>query len=302
MNVDLNKLSLFAAVYEAGSVTRAAEALHITPSAVSQSLGNLEADLGFKLFQRISKKLVPMAEAEALYEVFRRTSKEIATVVEASRSQKKTLTGTLKIGAPQEFGARHVVPAVKEFPEAQFRLEFGLPDDLMVKVISQELDFAFCDDGPYLRKYDKLLVHQTVFKEEAILICSKHFYHDEVKGQHSFAHLSALPHVDYRADRKVIHLWYEHHFHKTPARIDLRLSAPTVSAMKEAALSGIGLAFIPTYLIEAELKSGKLVEIPTRKAPYINPIVLVQKADKVPGHLEKTFIGKFIGRTWPGTL
>lgn len=45
----------------------------------------------------------------------------------------------------------------------------------------------------------------------------------------------------------------------------------------------------------AELKSKKLVSIPTKKSAYINPIVLVQKADKVPSLLEKKFISKFIG-------
>lgn len=292
--MDLNKLSLFAAVYESGSVTRAAETLNVTPSAVSQSLGILEESLGFKLFQRISKKIIATPEAENLYQVFKKTSKELENAVEASRSQKKTLTGTLRIGAPPEYGARHVVPATKEFSDAQFRLEFGLPDDLMLKVISQELDFAFCDTGPYLRKYEKLLVQTKVFEEEAVLVCSKHFYNEHIKHNHTFAHLSELPHVDYRSDRKILNLWYQHHFHRVPAKINLRLSAGNVAAMKEAALCGIGLAFIPTYLIDAELKSGKIVVILTKKSAYINPIYLVQKADKVPGHLEKTFIQKIL--------
>jgi DNA-binding transcriptional LysR family regulator len=294
MNVDLNKLSAFSRVYEARSVTRAAEVLNLTPSAVSQTLTSLEKELGFILFQRISRKLIPTREAEELYEVYRKISKELEGAISSGRSKKKTLSGILKIGAPPEFGARQVVKVVGEFPEAQFQLQFGLPDDLIMKVISQELDFAFCDSGPYLKKFEKLVVFKTVFEEEAILVSSKTFYQKHIHGNHGFHHLSVLPHVGYRPDRKVLNLWYQHHFHKVPAKLDLRLSAGNVNAMKEAALNGIGLAFIPTYLIETELKSGKLVAIPTKKSPYINPIVLVQKADKVPGHLEKTFIQKFV--------
>lgn len=295
--MDLNKLSLFSQVFESRSVTGAAKLLHVTPSAVSQALSALEEELGFILFQRISRKLIPTTAAHELFEVVRRTSREIENCIEVGRAKKKTLAGTLKIGAPPEFGARNVVKVVSDYAQekdARFELDFGLPDELIVKVISQELDFAFCDDGPYLKKYEKLVVHQSVFEEEAILVCSKSFYQKEVKGDHGFAHLSQLPHADYRKDKKVIHLWYQHHFHKTPASLDLRLSAGNVRAMIEAALHGIGLVFIPTHLITQELKSGKLVPIPTKKSPYINPIVLVQKADKIPGYLEKSFIQKFL--------
>ena len=137
-------------------------------------------------------------------------------------------------------------------------------------------------------------MHQTVFKEEAVLVCSKDFFQKEVNENFSFDHLSSLPHSDYRSDRKVINLWYDYHFGKVPASLDLRLTAAQVNAMKEAALLGMGLVFIPTHLIRNELKSKKLVTIPTKKPAYVNPIVLVQKADKVPSLLEKKFISKFV--------
>ncbi len=165
---------------------------------------------------------------------------------------------------------------------------------LLSRVLNQDLDFAFCDGGPYLKKYSKLIVYQTVFKEEAVLVCSKEFYQKWVKGDHTFEHLSFLPHSDYRPDRKVLNLWYQYHFNKIPSEFDLRLSGSQVNAMIQSALMGIGLVFIPTHLIELELKAKKLVIIPTKKSAYINPIVLVQKADKVPSLLEKTFISKFL--------
>lgn len=296
--VDLNKLKIFAAILESGGVSMAAQVLHVTPSAVSQTLTQLEDELGFRLFQRISKKLYPTEQAKQLYTVFQKCSNEIKVCLDGIDSKKSEPSGTLRIGAPPEYGSRQLVDVASEFfkyQHARFELELGLPDHLLNKVLNQELDFAFCDGGPYLKKYSKLVVHQTVFKEEAVLVCSKDFFHKEVKGNFSFEHLSSLPHSDYRPDRKVINLWYDYHFGKVPASLDLRLSASQVNAMIQAALVGIGLVFIPSHLIEAELKSKKLLEIPTKKSVYINPIVLVQKSDKVPSLLEKKFISKFIG-------
>ncbi len=212
------------------------------------------------------------------------------------KEKKSALSGTLKIGAPPEFGSREVVRAMASFkdePGARFELTLGLPDDLLKRVITQDLDFAFCDDGPYLKSYKKLLVSRVIFKEEAVLVCSPEFQKSRVKGNHSFQHLSALPHCDYRADHKVLQLWYEHHFGKSPQELDTRLIAPHVGSMIQGALHGLGLAFIPTYLIENELRSKSLVLIPGKKKEYVNPILLVQKADKVPGKLEKAFIATF---------
>lgn len=296
-NLDLNKLRIFTAIYETKSVTKAGERLRVTPSAVSQSLTQLESELGFHLFQRISKKLLPTAQADSLFSVVQKYNMELSECLTQARASKNTISGLLKIGAPPEFGSRQVVQRASSFfkhHDARFQIEFGLPDELLQKVVSQELDFAFCDGGPYLKKYSKLILHQTVFKEEAVLVCSREFYQMEVRGDYSFGHLSSLPHSEYRPDRKVLNLWYQHHFGKTPVSLDLRLSAPQVNAMIQAALAGMGLVFIPTHLIQAELKSKKLVVIPTKKSAYVNPIVLVQKADKVPTLLEKKFISKFI--------
>ena len=55
--LDLNKLKVFAVILESNGVGKAAHVLNVTPSAVSQTLNQLEKELGFKLFQRISKKL-----------------------------------------------------------------------------------------------------------------------------------------------------------------------------------------------------------------------------------------------------
>lgn len=296
-NLDLNKLRIFTAIYESKSVTKAGERLRVTPSAVSQSLTQLESELGFHLFQRISKKLLPTAQADSLFSVVQKYNVELGEYLIRARESKNTISGLLKIGAPPEFGSRQVVQCASSFfkhKDARFQIEFGLPDDLLQKVVSQELDFAFCDGGPYLKKYSKLVVYQTVFKEEAVLVCSREFFQKEVKGDFSYGHLSSLPHSDYRSDSKVINLWYEHHFGKVPTSMDLRFSASHVNAMVQAALAGMGLVFIPTHLIQAELKTKKLIAIPTKKSAYVNPIVLVQKADKVPTLLERKFISTFI--------
>lgn len=296
-NIDLNKLRIAATVFREGSAALAAERLRVTPSAISQSLKQVEKELGFRLFQRISKRLLPTEEAKHLFPLYERFLSELQGCVDTSIQGSQEIRGTLKIGAPPEFGSRQVMEVASRFaafPNARIELRFGLPDDLAKSVLDQELDFAFCDEGPYLKKYAKTLVSSVVFEEEASLVASRSFYKTRVGGKHSFAHLSTLPHCDYRPDRKVLDLWYRHHFKRTPATVELRVSAAHVGAMIQAALRGIGLAFIPVHLIEQELKRGKLIRIPTRRPAYVNPILLLQKADKVPTKFEREFLKQFV--------
>src|SRR5258708_32265846 len=60
--MNLKRLQAFRAVFEAGSVTRAAEQLHTTQPALSRLIADLEAELGLALFVRQRRRLVPTAE------------------------------------------------------------------------------------------------------------------------------------------------------------------------------------------------------------------------------------------------
>lgn len=66
--MNIRQIEIFKAIMDAGSITGAAEKLHVSQPAVSKHLKYLEADLGISLFQRMGNKLAATAEAEALYD------------------------------------------------------------------------------------------------------------------------------------------------------------------------------------------------------------------------------------------
>jgi len=66
--VTYRQLQAFVAVLETGSVTRAAERLHVSQPALSRLIANFEADLGYPMFRRNGSRLMPTAEAELLRE------------------------------------------------------------------------------------------------------------------------------------------------------------------------------------------------------------------------------------------
>lgn len=293
--MDLNKLRVFASIYEKKSVTAAAEHMNVTASAVSQSLKSLESEAELRLFQRISKRLHPTPTADSLYKTVSKFIRDSEVILKDAIVNSDKPVGHLKIGAPSEFGSQKVINAVAQMtatPGCSFSLHFALPDVLTRMVANSELDIAFCDQGSYLQQYEKSVLAQVVFREEAVLVCTKAFYKKHKLHETHYHQLIRLDHIDYREDAAVLDLWYQHHFGKSP-KIKLRLAANNVRAIINAAKAGIGLAFIPTYLIEKEIKSGKLIVLETDKKPYQNPIMMVQHQDKIPSKLEREFVKLF---------
>src|SRR5689334_21004071 len=94
---DLNRLKVFHVVFATRSLIRAADALHVTRSAVSQSLKALEEDLQTKLFIRDSKKVLPTEPAELLFKAIDPFISEIQSAFNQLETGKKALVGHLRI-------------------------------------------------------------------------------------------------------------------------------------------------------------------------------------------------------------
>src|SRR5579875_64147 len=71
-DMNLRQCEVFRAVMEAGTVTAAAERLHVSQPAISKILAQLEQELGFRVFLRQRQRLLPTPEAQALYQEVRR--------------------------------------------------------------------------------------------------------------------------------------------------------------------------------------------------------------------------------------
>ncbi len=96
-------------VYQVGTVSKAADSLHLTQPAVSQHVAGLEAILGTPLFQRLPRRMVPTAAGRRLYT-------QVVGAIEALESvpTKINLQADLaiRLGAPVEFFSEYVLPRV----------------------------------------------------------------------------------------------------------------------------------------------------------------------------------------------
>jgi DNA-binding transcriptional LysR family regulator len=143
----LNELSsyldAFIATADEGSFSAAARRMGLTPAAVSKSVGQLEARLGVRLFQRSTRKLALTSEGERLYGHVRLPWGEIGDALSDLRQGAGKPAGTLKVSLAYTVGREFLVPMMDEFvrryPDVVPDLHF---DNRQVDLIAEGYDVA----------------------------------------------------------------------------------------------------------------------------------------------------------------
>ena len=104
--------SLFIRVVEAGSLKNAAAQLGIEPSSISRKVAALEKRLGVKLLNRSTVRTTPTEQGQTYYERLKDILDAQQALDEEISNSINKVNGTLRIGAPVDFGSQFVVPVV----------------------------------------------------------------------------------------------------------------------------------------------------------------------------------------------
>lgn len=144
---DLKALRAFVAVAHHGSVSRAAEALHLTQPAVSLKLKQLQEALGISLFQRHAQGLALTADGHALLPAAESALAALRAFDLSAQSMHDTLRGQLRIGTivDPEFirlGA-FMHQLMQRAPQVDIELHHGMSGSTLERVIRRELDVGF---------------------------------------------------------------------------------------------------------------------------------------------------------------
>ena len=108
-------IEAFAAVVERGSFTAAAAALQTAKSSVSETVRALEERMGVRLLERTTRRVRPTEAGAAFYRHCRRLLDDLASARNEAQAAHKQPAGRLRIGAPDAFAERYIVPGLGAF-------------------------------------------------------------------------------------------------------------------------------------------------------------------------------------------
>src|SRR5256885_1266656 len=254
----LESVAEFVSVVEAGSIEGAARRLGISKSVVSERLTELERVLGTRFIQRTTRKLSLTQDGNAFYDRARQILRDVDSAAAEVAKRRGTLIGPLRISAPVSFGNLHLGPALfgllAKYPGIELTLEL---DDRFVDVLAEGYD-AVVRHGPV---EDKRLIVKKLAASRRVLVASP----DYLKR---FGRPGSLPEL--QRHRAVIYT------NRGPSDWRFRVERKLVTVspitafrvnngllMRDAALAGLAMALLPTFLLETPLKNRtqKIVDV-----------------------------------------
>ncbi|MEM1313704.1 MAG: LysR family transcriptional regulator, partial [Pseudomonadota bacterium] len=132
--MDWDKLRIFHAVADAGSLTHAGESLHLSQSAVSRQIRGLEEEVGATLFHRHARGLLLTEQGELLFKATQEMTRQLSTASARISDAKDDVYGELRVTATMGFGTMWLAPRL----DALFAQHPDLSLDL--KLTEQVLD------------------------------------------------------------------------------------------------------------------------------------------------------------------
>jgi DNA-binding transcriptional LysR family regulator len=243
MRYDLPDLRLVAAIADSGSLTRAAEAVHLAPSSASHRLTQLEAALGVPLFARHARGLTPTPAGESLLrharQVFAQLEQmhaDLAPYASGLNSQVTVFANTNAINCflPEDLGV-----FLREHPRVRISLE-EQPSPAIIQavaggqveigVVADEGSLAGLETRPYRR--DRLV----------LIVPPGH----PLAGQPAVAFADVLgePFVCLHAG-SAIHTFMMNHAARLGSRLDVRIQVRSFSAVCRMVAAGVGIGMVP---------------------------------------------------------
>jgi LysR family transcriptional regulator, regulator for metE and metH len=297
--LEVRHLSLVHEISATGSVTRAAEKLHLTQSALSHQLRDIESRLAVQLFLRLGKRMVLTPEGDRVLTAAKRILDDIRRTEDDLRLMAQHGKGVLRLCTQCNTGYHWLPPLLqsfhRKFPGVDVQIMVNATDRPIEALLEGQIDLAVVTS----EVDDKRLVSQPLFQDELVAVVAPS--HPFAKRQHVEADDFSEEHlIIYTADRSDS---YTFRRILSPAGVEpARVSqVPLTEAILELVKAGLGVSVMARWAIEPALKTGAVRAVRIGRGVF-RPWSAVWLRDRVEPKWQKEFIGLLSKQALPAKL
>lgn len=253
----LGAMRVFIRVVQTGSFSAAGREQNTSQATISKKVAALEAKLGVKLLTRSSRDLSLTQVGAEYYEKCVAIISELDEAEAKARSQLASPKGVIRITAPVVFGRLVLAPIMAEFLSIYPDIKVDLAlSDKHVDLITEGVDVAIRAK----QLEDSSLVARHLFDNPMLLVASPDYLAlqgepkepTELK-QHNCLVYSRL---------KTVNVWYfDYQDQNFTIPVRGNFQSDNGDVILELALTGVGLAVLPIWMVDEHLKSGRLKQI-----------------------------------------
>lgn len=255
--MDYSLLPVFIAITEQGSLTKAAEYLHMTKSAVSKKLAALETQTGIRLVTRTTRHLQLTEAGQLYYTYLKKAHQAVLDGQDALSHYSREVDGTLKISAPAVFGSLHLANIMPEFlqrwPSLQAEMVF---DDKLTDLVGEGFDLAV-----RIGELQNSSLIARVLSPCRSVLCASPAYlarHGTPQDLTDLKYHNCLFYSYFRAGQSWTFLHRGDVVRFTPQGT---LRANNSLALHQAVLQGTGICQLPQFIAAPDIRAGRLIPL-----------------------------------------
>lgn len=286
MKATSEELTVFVAVVESGSFSRAAEQLGQANSAISRSVKKLEMKLGVSLLNRTTRQLSLTEEGERYFRRVQQVLQEMAAAENELMESRQTPRGLLRIDAATPVVLHFLMPLIKPFRERYPEVTLSLvSSETFINLIERKVDVAI-RVGTLT---DSSLRARPLFTSYRKIIASPDYLdrYGTPKGVEDLNDHLCLGFTE----PATLNRWPVAQADGQLYEANVGLSSNSGETLKQLCLTGNGIACLSDYMIDRELASGELVEVLSdQRLPVEMPFSAVYYSDRAVSTRIRAFI------------
>ncbi|MET0355759.1 MAG: LysR family transcriptional regulator, partial [Cellvibrio sp.] len=256
-DINLNRLVVFVAVVETGSITAAAKRLGLAKTMVSTHVQKLETEIGSNLLVRTTRRLHLTEAGTLFYTACQKILQDTEAAIALASSNTRQVRGKLRVSVPIDFGVSVVAPLAaelsKEYPELRIEI---LSSDHRVDMVAEGIDVAIRIGRLADSSHKAALI--THF-EEWVVASPEIFQGNKPQSpkdleQHFYVALSVL-------NNYLNWTFVRPNYPSETVRLNAGIISNTSVAVKAAVLAGAGFMIHPDFSVTEEIAAGRLIRL-----------------------------------------
>jgi DNA-binding transcriptional LysR family regulator len=254
---DLTTMALFAEVVEHGSFTSAAAASGMGKATVSRRIAELERRLGVRLLRRTTRHVTVTEEGKRLYERCLQVIGAAKDATELFLDTSGSPAGVLRVGTPIAFAHLHLTAAVVDFlnqhPDIQLQL---LPRSTPSNLVAEEIDVAVRVG----KIADSSLVARKLATDPVVVVGSSDYFRRSGTPR-SLEELQNHVCLRFSWEAEQPRWRFRGRQSRPPLALRGNLVASDATIIREASILGLGLAMLPSHVVAADARAGRLIRV-----------------------------------------
>ena len=253
------ELEAAVAVAKRRSFREAASELGLSPTALSQAVAELEGRLGVRLFNRTTRSVSPTAAGEQFVVEIEPALAAIRAGIEAVNQHRASPIGVLRLNISAG-GARQILAPVifeytRRYPEMSVDI---VTEDRLVDIVKDGFDAG-------VRLAEHLpgdMIALPLGPEQRLIVVGSPKYFKIRERPQNPSDLETHECIRRRLAGGSIYRWeFERRGKKVEIDVPGRMSLDDTGLMQEAALAGLGLAYLSTWQVASDVKAGRLIQV-----------------------------------------